>query len=217
MPARSARSYQIRKWQVMFAYSALSRLSPCSRRLVRQVVEAVAGTEVGRAARRERLRDAGRRSARPAAGSRCAAAPSTPVTVVKCAYISQCQLIWLRRTFGKRKKEPSVAARDPVLDQRRPSPAAASRTSARPPRVRQRLRDLRVDRLVHRRLGRVHALDPARDVELRIGLDRALALAPGRRVAESRARRRARSSWRLAPWCPTSAAIACVVSSALLW
>ena len=56
---------------------------------------------------------------------------------------------------------------------------------ARAPRVHQRLRDLRVDRLVHRGVARAEALDPARRVELGVRLGRGVELAPGRRVAQA--------------------------------
>ena len=69
----------------------------------------------------------------------------------------------------------------------------------RPPGVHQRLGDLGVDRLVHRRLARAHALDPARVVELRVALGRASRSLQGGESHRRRASARARSSWRHGP------------------
>ena len=66
---------------------------------------------------------------RPARGSRSTSSSLSPVIVAMCAYSSQFQLIWLRRTFGKRKNGAARAAADAVGDQVDASPAAGSSTS----------------------------------------------------------------------------------------
>ena len=105
-----------------------------------------------------------RRSGACGGGSRSAAAAGFPVTVAAHAYISAFQLIWLSRTYGKRKNRPRATP----STQRT---IAAATSGARPSTARARqaavsaLGDLRVERLVHRAVERVEVADPAGRVE----------------------------------------------------
>ena len=148
------------------------------RRPVRQVVEPVPGTEVGRAARCQGARDAvaeARDLGAVVVDQQLLVAGDGRGMRIQLAVPVQL----VEPHVGVAEERAARGAADAIGDQVDRLLRESQRVAG-PPRVHERLGDLRVDRLVHRRVARAEALDPSGVVELR---DRP----PARRRAHSRA------------------------------
>ena len=138
------------------------------------------------------------------------------MTVALCAYSSQFQLIWFRRTFGNRKKGPRAqrftrsAIRSTVSGGRRSTSRARQAyisASATLGSIDLSIAASRVP-MLSTHPGLWNCGSPSGEASRSLH---------GGESHRRRASARARSSLRHGPWWPLSAATACVVSSNELW